>query len=396
MHKLEEYITVGAKRMRCGYTTGTCAAAATRAAAEALLLGRVLPTVVVSTPAGIDVSVEVEEQDRGQDWVQCAVRKDAGDDPDVTDGVFVFARVERCGAPGVHIDGGVGVGRVTREGLDQPVGHAAINSAPRKMIAAQVEDVLEEAGDVQGGIAVTISVPAGVDLAAKTFNPRLGIEGGISVIGTSGIVRPMSEDALIASIELEMRTLHARGVRDLLVVPGNYGRDFACGQLALSLEDGVQCSNYFGATIDAACVMGFERMLIVGHVGKMVKVAGGIMNTHSRVADCRVEVLAAHAAMVGADAGTVREVMSAATTDAALDVLLARDAAQATMGSVMEALQDKLAHRAHGALQVEAIVFSNAHGILGQTPGADALTQVFVGPQNGDFCGPGQDDRSTQ
>jgi cobalt-precorrin-5B (C1)-methyltransferase len=396
MHKLEEYITVGTKRMRCGYTTGTCAAAAARAAAEMLLLGRALPAVVVSTPAGIDVSVEVEEQDAGQDWAQCAVRKDAGDDPDVTDGVLVVARVERCEAPGVHIDGGIGVGRVTREGLDQPVGNAAINAMPRKMVAAQIEEVLEEVGGFRGGVAVTVSIPAGLELAAKTFNPRLGIEGGISVVGTSGIVRPMSEDALVASIELEMRTLYARGVRDLLVVPGNYGRDFACGQLALSLDDGVQCSNYFGATIDAACVMGFERMLIVGHLGKMVKVAGGIMNTHSRVADCRVEVLAAHAAMAGADTECVRRVMGAATTDAALDSLLASGLAQATMASVMESLRARLAHRARGALQIEAIVFSNVHGILGRTPGADALAQVFAESQKRDFRGSGRDDRSKQ
>ena len=308
MKQLEEYINVGTKRMRCGYTTGTCAAAAARAAAELLLHGELVPVVTVSTPAGIDVIVEVEEHDFGNGWAQCAVQKDSGDDPDVTNGALVYARVEFCDKPGITIDGGVGVGRVTREGLDQPVGAAAINSTPRRMIAEQVENVLEEAPAFEKGLLVTISIPAGVELAAKTFNPRLGIEGGISVLGTGGIVRPMSEDALISSIELEMKTLRARGVVDLLVVPGNYGRDFACGQLELDMDQAVSCSNYFGATLDALIECGL---------------------------------------------------------------------ADATMASLMERLADKLAHRS-GTVQVEAIVFSNVHGVLGKTPGADELAEVFA------------------
>lgn len=398
MRKLEEYITVGTKRMRCGYTTGSCAAAASRAATELLLRGELVAAVTLQTPAGIEVVIEVEEHDEGPGWAQCAVMKDSGDDPDVTNGALVYARVEFCDEPGVHIDGGIGVGRVTREGLDQPVGAAAINSTPRRMIKEQVEDVLadtslealeartesrEEGGEGElplhgGGLLVTISIPAGVELAAKTFNPRLGIEGGISVLGTGGIVRPMSEDALISSIELEMRMLRKRDVVDLLVVPGNYGRDFACGQLKLNMDEAVSCSNYFGATLDAACVLRFERLLLVGHIGKMAKVAGGIMNTHSRVADCRVEVLAAHAALVGASQQVVEQIMAAATTDAALDVLKECGLDQATMASLMRNLADKLNHRVAGRLQVEAIVFSNVHGVLGMTPGAEALAKVWA------------------
>lgn len=378
MKQLEEYINVGTKRMRCGYTTGTCAAAASRAAAELLLRGELVPAVTVSTPAGIDVVVEIEEHDAGPDWAQCAVKKDSGDDPDVTNGVLVYARVERCDEAGGHVDGGVGVGRVTREGLDQPVGAAAINSTPRRMIIEQLEEALAQAPCEAAGLLSVISIPAGVELAAKTFNPRLGIEGGISVLGTSGVVRPMSEDALISSIELELKTLRARGVEDVLVVPGNYGRDFACGQLQLNMDDAVSCSNYFGATIDAVNVLGFRSMLIVGHIGKMAKVAGGIMNTHSRVADCRVEVLAAHAALVGATQDVVRQIMGAATTDAALDVLIECGLKEAAVESLMRNLADKLNHRAGGAFQIEAIVFSNVHGVLGKTPGAEALARAFA------------------
>lgn len=451
MRTLDEYVTVGAKRLRCGYTTGTCAAAASRAAAELLVLGNAVPAVAVQTPSGLEVVVEVEEAQRGDGWASCAVRKDAGDDPDVTDGVLVHARVAWSDEPGIRIVGGEGVGRVTRAGLDQPVGEAAINSVPRRMIREQVEDVLlgrpgggegvpcsdsprlvksatgafqslrncacdplpstgapvigkegapaladgigagetpgyappaTEAGE-EMGVVVTISVPEGAELAARTFNPRLGIEGGISIIGTSGIVRPMSEEALVSSIELEMRTIAARGMRDLLVVPGNYGRDFAGKQLDLRADEAVSCSNHFGATIDAACLLGFERMLIVGHLGKMVKVAAGVMNTHSRVADCRMEALAAHAALAGASRDVVRRVMESATTDAAFDVLVEEGVDAQAMASLMQALAEKLAYRAGGGLRVEATVFSNVHGVLGRTAGAAELEQCWRAEREG-------------
>ncbi|MDO4534020.1 MAG: cobalt-precorrin-5B (C(1))-methyltransferase, partial [Coriobacteriia bacterium] len=141
MKRLEEYVTVGTKRLRCGYTTGTCAAAAARAASELLIRGIAIPAVCVQTPSGLDVPVEIEEHEAGSGWAQCAVRKDAGDDHDVTDGALVVVRAEWCAEPGIRIVGGTGVGRVTRAGLDQPVGEAAINSVPRRMIREQVEAV---------------------------------------------------------------------------------------------------------------------------------------------------------------------------------------------------------------------------------------------------------------
>ncbi len=379
MHKLDKYITVGAKRMRCGYTTGTCAAAATRAAAELLFNAQHIPLVRINVPAGIEVDVDIESYDHAGDFAECSVRKDSGDDPDVTDGAFVFARVERVDAPGVHIEGGIGVGRVTREGLDQPVGNAAINSVPRKMIAEQVEEALKACGDAHDdsrGVLVTISIPAGVELAKKTFNPRLGIEGGISVLGTSGIVRPMSEEALIASIELECSMLYARGVRDVLVCPGNYGRDYARDVLGLDIEDCVQCSNYIGATLDCIVAMGFTSVLIVGHIGKMVKVASGAMNTHSRVSDARLETFAAHAAVCGASSELAARLLESATTDAALDLLDEADLLEPVMASVMEKLELRLRHRAGEDVRIEALVFSNVHGMLGVTDGAGELLNL--------------------
>lgn len=384
MAKLEEYISVGQKRLRCGYTTGTCAAAASRGAAELLVNGTALSAVSVDTPAGIRVTVDLEEMTWGDGWAQCAVRKDGGDDYDVTDGALVFSRVEWIPEPGIVIDGGIGVGRVTREGLDQPVGAAAINSTPRRMITEQLQEVLDGAAqsaapiDAAQGLKAVISIPTGVELAAKTFNPRLGIEGGISVLGTGGIVKPMSEEALIASIQVEMRMRAAEGVHHLLITPGNYGHDFAEGFMGLDLEQAVQCSNFMGATIDYAVELGFESVLIVGHIGKMAKVATGAMNTHSRVADGRREALAAHAALSGATHETVRAIMDAVTTDEMLDILDDCGLMDQAMASLTEAVGFQLRHRAGDVLRIEAVVFSKVHGLLGKTEGADELIALHM------------------
>lgn len=376
VQRLEEYLSAGGALLRVGYTTGTCAVAATHAACELLLAGEVPSIVAVHTPAGIEVLLDVEEATSGDGWARCAVRKDAGDDPDVTDGVLVHAEV-RTSSAGVVVEGGVGVGRVTRPGLDQPVGAAAINSVPRAMIAEQAREAARRHGYV-GGLLVTISIPDGVRLAKRTFNPRLGIEGGISVLGTTGIVRPMSEDALVSSLQLELRVLYEEGVSNVLVVPGNYGRAFAAQTLGITDERAVTCSNYVGAVLDEAARLRFASVLLVGHLGKLVKVAGGIMNTHSQVADCRMEILAAHAACMGAPGTMVAAVMDAVTTDAALGILAQEGLLVPTMESLMQRMARHLAHRAGPDLRVEAIVFSNVFGVLGSTRGAYELVALHA------------------
>lgn len=374
MAKLEHYISVGKETLRCGYTTGTCAAAAARGAAERLLSGRWPSVVMVRTPAGIVVEAELEEQRAGEDWAACGVRKDGGDDPDMTDGILICANVTRRDAPGIVIDGGTGVGRVTLPGLDQPVGAAAINSTPRKMIQSQLQEALAEHG-AAFGLEARIYVPQGEALAAKTFNPRLGIQGGISILGTSGIVRPMSEEALIQSLYLEQDSLYARGVRDLLVTPGNYGEDFARDVLGLSLKNWALCSNYLGAAIDHAAGRGFRSFLLVGHLGKLIKAAGGAMNTHSKVADGRRETLAAHTALCGGSVETVRRVFESRTTDAAVAVLAEAGIKEPVLQSIAKALGENLRNRA-GDMRIEALFFSNQFGILGKTAGADGLLSI--------------------
>ncbi|MEE1187630.1 MAG: cobalt-precorrin-5B (C(1))-methyltransferase CbiD, partial [Acutalibacteraceae bacterium] len=294
----EHFVQSGTKQLRCGYTTGTCAALAAEGATQLLLTGTAPKTLSVRTPKGWTVEVVPEVCEKTEDGTaRCAVRKDAGDDPDVTDGMPVVATVSirEPSSEAVVIDGGDGVGRVTKPGLDQPVGNAAINRVPRQMIRDAVLDVCEELDYdpvTKGAVQVVISIPGGEERAKKTFNPKLGVEGGLSVLGTSGIVEPMSEQALKDTIAVELRQAFElqkqAGVPRpaVLLTPGNYGKDFLDAQgwsdLAVPV---VKISNYVGDALDAAVSIGFEDILLAGHIGKLVKVAGNIMNTHSSVAD---------------------------------------------------------------------------------------------------------------
>ena len=372
MRPLNHYIQVGRKRLRCGYTTGTCAAAAARAAAELLLTGAAPTVVCVETPSGIPVEVEVEEARLTEAGAECAVRKDGGDDPDITDGILIAAVIRKQEEPEISIDGGEGVGRVTRAGLDQPIGSAAINSVPRSMIREQAAQAAL-AAHYLGGLAVTISIPEGEKLSEKTFNPRLGIQGGLSVLGTSGIVRPMSEAALIASIHAEMDVKKAEHVGHLLVSPGNYGAEFCRSVLGLELSSSVQCSNYIGDTLDYAACSGFKSLLLVGHIGKLVKCAAGVMNTHSRTADARMETFAAYAALNGADRDTIQRLMESVTTDGAVELLKEKGILEPVMAGITSAAAGHLRRRAGDGIQVETILFSNRFGLLGQSEGAEQL-----------------------
>lgn len=372
---LEEYISYGQQRLRCGYTTGTCAAAAARASAQALLTGRFPAELTLVTPAGVPVTVTPEQCRLEHGFAQCAVRKDGGDDCDVTNGALIEAAVSKT-AHGIEIDGGEGVGRVTRPGLDQPVGAAAINHGPRSMIEAQLRQALDDAR-ADCGLRAVISVPDGRALAEKTFNPRLGIEGGISILGSTGIVRPMSRQALVDTIRAELSVNRAEGVTDLLMTPGNYGADFAAHTLGLDMRRAVQCSNYVGDAIDLAVMLGFSSVLLVGHVGKLCKLAAGVMDTHSRTADARREVFVTHAALLGAPKALLGAVYDAATTDAALALLNDAGLQQPVLEAVACAAGQALQRRA-GRIDAQLILFSQAAGCMAMTPGAQALLKRHV------------------
>lgn len=372
--------------LRLGYTTGSCAAGAAKAAAEMLLSGMEIRAVRLTTPKGIELFLDVEEISQTETYAECAVRKYAGDDPDVTDGVLVFARAEAGSAETgtafteaagqVFLEGGPGVGRVSGPGLEQKPGQAAINQVPRKMIGEAVSEVCRKYG-YGGCLKVTISVPGGAELAEKTFNPRLGITGGISILGTSGIVEPMSEKALTDTIWLEMKMLHDRGMDYCYVVPGNYGTDFLREKLHADPYYAVKCSNYVGEVIDDAKLLGMKGILLIGHAGKFIKLAAGVMNTHSRQADCRMEVLAAHAAMAEADSETVRLIMGCINTSEAIRLIRHRNLLEPVMKTVMERISFHLSHRAGKELQIGAVMFTLEDGILGKTDTADRLLEVL-------------------
>ena len=379
--------------MRYGFTTGSCAAAASKAAAYMLLTGKLKQDITIQTPKGIVFHAEILEITRGEKEVACAVRKDGGDDPDITTGALIFSTVrignqikksvtESVGAleqkkAEILIDGGIGVGRVTKPGLDQPGGNAAINHVPREMIAKEVQEVCALA-DYTGTLEIIISVPTGEKLAEQTFNPRLGIVGGISILGTSGIVEPMSSQALLDTIKVELNQKKAEGYPVAAVSPGNYGLDFMKNTYHYDLDRSVKCSNFIGDTIDMAIAAGFEKMLLTGHIGKLVKVAGGIMNTHSKEGDCRMELLVAAGVRNQVPYPVLDEILQCVTTEEAVRKLEACGKKDAVMQDLLAKIMFYLKKRAAGKMQIEVILYSNEFGELAKSEGAEAFLQELL------------------
>lgn len=410
-----ENVVQGQKSLRRGYTTGSCSAAATKAALLMMMSGERCETVRIDTPKGIELSLEVSDQEYSPCEALCSITKDAGDDPDATHGLRIFSRVSRSSGSGgrentepletavlaeagplpyeeqleisgvtvnVHITGGRGVGVVTRGGLSCDVGKSAINPVPRRMILKSVKDVLEnmEPELIPDFLNIEISAENGEETAKKTFNPKLGIVGGISILGTSGIVEPMSEKALVDTIRTEIKQfaeLNGSGfpVPPMLVCPGNYGQDYARDVLGIDLESGVKCSNYIGEMLDYSCWLGIPKILLIGHAGKLIKIAAGVMNTHSSSADGRQEVIASHGAMLGMEPSAVRDIMNAISAEEMTDILRNQGEgfAQKVFDSIGNKIKEHIDHRTRGKLQVEFIVFTKIHGTLIKSSGADQM-----------------------
>ena len=399
---MEALVYKDKKMLRRGYTTGTCAALAAQGAVSFLVSGIWPETAELMTPAGQMVRVPLMEKKAGNGAASCAVKKDAGDDPDVTDGLLIFAQArflpENAGNAReadhgtgtasarerrVIIDGGEGVGRVTKAGLDQPVGAAAINSVPRRMIEAAVTEVLEEAG-LDRPVEILIFVPGGEKTAEKTFNPVLGITGGISILGTSGIVEPMSEEALIETIRAHMQVLRSEGRRFAAAVPGNMGERFLWSYLereGIGKIPAVVCSNFVGRTLDMAGELGFSGFLLAGHLGKLVKLGCGIMNTHSKEGDGRMETLVACALRAGAGTGTLKRIQEADTTEQALEAPRAAGIRKETLGALLERMDWYMRRRVPEILETGILVFDAAGTLLGATENARDLLALAAGEE---------------
>lgn len=377
--------------MRYGFTTGSCAAAASKAAAYMLLTGNKKESISIMTPKGILFRARILEIIRTEQEVTCAVEKDGGDDPDITTGALIYSTVRfRTGSEKImeeefpeknkmqeknnriFIEGGKGVGRVTKPGLDQPVGNAAINHVPREMITKEVQEVCMLT-DFSGDLDIIISVPEGERLAEQTFNPRLGIIGGISILGTSGIVEPMSAQALLDTIRVELNQKKAQGYEIAAVSPGNYGLDYMKRTYQYDLDQSVKCSNFVGDTIDMAIEIGFSKMLFTGHIGKLVKVAGGMMNTHSKEGDCRMEILTAAAVKNQVPYTVLEDILQCVTTEEALRKLDACGKKEAVMQELLKKICFYMNKRTAGKMQIEVILYSNDFGELAKSDGAESF-----------------------
>lgn len=321
---LDLYVMSGGKKLRCGYTTGSCATAAAKAATIMLFNDIILEKVEIMTPKGIEISIPINSIEKGKDYCTVSVIKDGGDDPDMTNGMEIYARVEKQES-GFTLTGGAGIGVVTKDGLAIKKGLYAINPTPRKTIEEVVRENLPNSKDKNyiftsgNGIKVTISAPQGIEIAKKTFNPRLGIVGGISILGTTGIVNPMSEEALKESIRIE---INQKGkVKDKLVLTfGNIGEKCAKDK-GFNEDEIVIISNFVGFALECCDEMNIKEVILVGHIGKLSKVAYGCFNTHSRVNDVRLEVIALELALLGYDTELIKNILEQKTSEGAVKFL---------------------------------------------------------------------------
>lgn len=375
---MEKYTVKSGKKLRFGYTTGSCATAASAAAAEILLGGENIRAVTITLPSGETAVFDIEIIEKKRQRVVCAVTKDGGDDPDVTHGARILAAVTKNdnGNKEIVLKGGSGVGTVTAKGLQCAVGEAAINPVPRKMIRENVEAIMDR-HRYKEGLEIEISVPGGEDIAKHTYNPRLGIVGGISILGTSGIVDPMSEKALVDTIKIVVDRQHADDPEHILISPGNYGRDFCREDLQLDIEKSVPVSNYIGEALDYIRYKGFKKILFAGHTGKLIKIAAGIMNTHSSYADGRMEVIGVHSAMAGADAETIKKIMNCITTDEAFDLIKEKPYYEAVKASILDKVLCHLNYRLKGDAEIQVIMFTSDRSHIMKSDGADQLIEYY-------------------
>lgn len=372
------YVLVDGRRMKRGYTTGMCAAAAAKAATLLLFGGGPLTSVAVTTPTGIALDLPVARQESGDGYALCGVLKDGGDDPDVTHGLVICAVARPSDRPGVVLRGGMGVGVVTKPGLSIPVGDAAINPVPRAVITREVEAVLPPGR----GVEVTIEVPEGERVALRTLNPKMGVVGGISILGTSGIVEPMSEEAFKNSLVPQLSVARAKGFDIAVLVPGRKGERAAVDRYGFPPDAVVQMGNFVGFMLNESRRAGMRGVVLMGHHGKLVKVAAGVFHTHSKVADARLETIAAQAALLGAGREAIAAVMAGGSAEETLGVLRAFG-----LVGVFPLLAERASRRAReylercgdGEMAVGTALLSLEGELLGADETATALARELGG-----------------
>lgn len=374
---MDDYAYVNGKKLRKGFTTGTCATAATAAAISMILNQDIEEKVTVSTANGVEVTMDIKDPSFGELTASAAVEKDGGDDADATHGLLIYSTVTLLqDSNDIEIDGGEGVGRVTQKGLKCDVGMAAINPTPRAMIEKTARQLLGP----NCGAKIIISVPGGEETAKLTYNSRLGIVGGISILGTTGIVNPMSEESWKASITIELTMLYNQGYRSVVLAPGNYGEDFATNVLGIPPHRIVNMSNFVGHVLKEVQRIGFTRVLMVGHMGKFVKVAGGIFSTHSKDSDARMEIIMANLALLGAPVELLEKVDQCITTDAAGTFI-----EEYHYEEVYQVLVDKMKFRSERLLRnrkpevsIDVVTFGTEAGYLASTQTLEEIAEEWT------------------
>lgn len=346
------------KRLRSGITTGASAAAAAQAAAAMLFMRKQIDTAKVINPQGREIFVPIKAVVINGDSAQATVVKDGGDDPDVTHGLDIVVTVTPAG-PGIVIAGGEGVGTVTKPGLQVPVGEPAINPVPREMIAEAVKPFLPEGR----GVRIEVAVPRGAETARRTLNPKLGIEDGISILGTTGIVEPMSEEAFKRSLVPQIEMAMAYGYSTVCLTPGRLGEKWASEKLGIPSEAVVQMSNFVGYMLNRCAEKGIKQVILLGHHSKLTKVAAGCFHTHNKVADARLETLAAYAGLSGASPRVVGRLLEANTSEEALEILK-RNGLTGVMPLVAARAAKRAMEHVFGALKVGAVMFTMSGEIL--------------------------------
>ena len=371
---------VNQKLLRCGYTTGTCAAAASKAAVAMLFKQETMDSVAITTPNQTDLIIDVLNPQFNDNEASCSIEKDSGDDPDITNGILVSSKVTLLpDSSEIIIEGGKGVGKITKGGLDQPVGMSAINSVPRKMIRDSLNELAMQY-NYKGGFHVLISVPKGEEIAKKTFNPELGIIDGISILGTTGIVEPMSAKALADSIKVEISVIAAESNESILIFLGNFGKKFTEEDLNLSTKPGIMCSNFIDVALDSSVEFGFRNILLVGHIGKFVKLGIGMFNTHSHNGDGRIETLLSCALDAGANIEILKEIQKCVTTNAVLDILYENGLLDRTMEVLNERIGHNIDRRIPEGINVGFICFANTgeySGVLFESDNVDDLKELW-------------------
>ncbi|MDQ0216919.1 cobalt-precorrin-5B (C(1))-methyltransferase [Peribacillus cavernae] len=362
-------------QMRHGYTTGACSTAVTKAALTALITGDALEEATIHLPIGRNATFTIEKYDITENSVSAETIKDAGDDPDATHLARIISTVSWIDTPGIILDGGVGVGRVTKAGLPVPVGEAAINPVPRKMIVTTVQQTLEEF-QINRGVKVVISVPAGEEIAKKTLNGRLGIIGGISILGTRGTVVPFSSSAYMASIVQAISVAKAGGCEHLVLTTGGRSEKYAMGLLQdLPEEAFIEMGDFVGFSLKHCNRQGIKKVSLVGMMGKFSKVAQGVMMVHSKSAPVDFGFLSEIARSVGADDDLVFEIKNANTASQVGDLMAEANNVE-FFNKLCEACCHSALKQVKGGIEMETAIYSLKGQLLGRAVGIDSIDEI--------------------